>query len=71
MTPEKDDNTSANQTPGGYKFAPLVASQLWQANQHEPASFGLIFLPKRFDNIPPDWGVDVPKGLALDAFYFF
>ena len=35
--------TSANQTPGGFKFAPLVASQQGkgQANQHEPACFGL------------------------------
>ena len=33
--------TSANQTPGGYKFAPLVASQQGRANQHEPACFGL------------------------------
>ena len=24
VTPEKDVMTSANQTPGGYKFAPLV-----------------------------------------------
>ena len=33
--------TSANQTPGGYGFAPLVASQQGLANQHEPACFGL------------------------------
>ena len=33
--------TSANQTAGGYKFAPLVASQQGRANQHEPAYFGL------------------------------
>ena len=33
--------TSANQTPGGYKFAPLVASQQGRANQHEPACFGV------------------------------
>ena len=39
-TPEKDDMTSANQTPGGYTFVALVASQPWQANQHEPACFG-------------------------------
>ena len=33
---------SANQTLGGYKFAPLlVASQQGRANQHEPACFGL------------------------------
>ena len=32
---------SANQTPGGYKFAPLVASQQGRANQHELACFGL------------------------------
>ena len=38
-TPEKDNRASVNQTPGGYKFAPLVvANQLWQANQHEHAS---------------------------------
>ena len=40
VTPEKDV-TFANQTPGGYKFAPLVASQLWRANQHELACFGI------------------------------
>ena len=33
--------TSANQTPGRYKFALLVASQQGRANQHEPACFGL------------------------------
>ena len=27
IKPEKDVVTSANQTPGGYKFTPLVASQ--------------------------------------------
>ena len=26
---------------GGYEFAPLVANQLWRANQYEPACFGL------------------------------
>ena len=41
VTPEKDVMTSANQTPGGHKFAPLVASQQGRANQHEPACFGL------------------------------
>ena len=41
VTPEKDVITSANQTPGGYKFAPLVASQEGRTNQHEPACFGL------------------------------
>ena len=42
-TKEKDGMTSADQTPGGYKFAPLVAinSQQWRANQHESACFGL------------------------------
>ena len=52
VTPEKDDMTSANQTPGGYKFAPLVASQRGRANQHEPACFGLSspwFFPSRSD----------------------
>ena len=32
---------SADQTPGGYKFAPLVAGQQGRANQHKPACFGL------------------------------
>ena len=41
VTPEKYDMTSANQTPGGYKFASLVGNQLWRANQHEPACFKL------------------------------
>ena len=41
VTPEKDDVTSANQTPGGFKFSPPVACQQWRANQHEPVSFGL------------------------------
>ena len=47
--------TSANQTPGGYKFAPLVASQLWRVNQHGPACFGLSspwFFPSRSDILP-------------------
>ncbi|CAN0352751.1 unnamed protein product, partial [Ascophyllum nodosum] len=33
VTPEKDVMASANQTPGGYKFTPLVASQQRRANQ--------------------------------------
>ena len=41
VTREKNAMASANQTPGGYKFAPLVASQQGRANQHEPACFGL------------------------------
>ena len=41
VIPEKDAMTSANQTPGGYKFAPLVVSQQGRANQHDPACFGL------------------------------
>ena len=40
-TPEKGVMASANQTPGGYKFVPLVASQQERASQHEPACFGL------------------------------
>ena len=28
VAPEKDSMASVNQTPGGYKFAPLVANQL-------------------------------------------
>ena len=35
---------SANQTPGGYKFALLVASQQRRANQHEHACFELFSL---------------------------
>ena len=34
-------------TPGGYKFAPLVANQLLRANPHEHACFGLSF-PRSF-----------------------
>ncbi|CAN0448584.1 unnamed protein product, partial [Ascophyllum nodosum] len=41
VTPEKHTMPSVNETPGGYKFAPLVASQQGRANQHEPACFGL------------------------------
>ena len=41
ITPEKDVMTSANQTPRGHKFAPLVTSQQGRANQHEHACFGL------------------------------
>ena len=39
---EEDVMTSANQTPIGYKFAPLVASQQGRPNQHEPSCFGLL-----------------------------
>ena len=36
LTSEKDAMTSANQTPGGYKLAPLVASQQKRReNQHD------------------------------------
>ena len=41
ITPEKDVMASANQTPGGYKFAPLVASTQGRTNQHERACFRL------------------------------
>ena len=40
-TTERRVIASANQTPGGYKFTPPVASQQGRANQHEPACFGL------------------------------
>ena len=40
-TRERRHDTSANQTPGEYKFAPFVATQQGRANQHEPACFGL------------------------------
>ena len=55
VTPEKNAMTSAIETPGGYKFAPLVASQQGRANQHEPACFGLSSswsFPSR-SGIPP------------------
>lgn len=41
-TPEKGNMTSASEkTCPGDKFAPLVANQLWRANQHEHACIGL------------------------------
>ena len=47
ITPEKGDMTSANETnkkiPGGYEFLPLVANQLWHANQHVHACFALYY----------------------------
>ena len=43
VTPKKDAMAYANQTPGGYKFAPLVANHQGRANQPEPACFGLSF----------------------------
>ena len=57
VTPEKDVMTSANQTPGGHKFAPLVASQQGRANQHEPACFGL----------PSPWSFPSRSGIRLHA----
>ena len=36
---------SANQTPGGYNFAPIGASQQGRANQHDLACFGAL-MPK-------------------------
>ena len=41
VTPEKGVITSANQTPGGHKFAPLVGSQQGRANQPSPLALGL------------------------------
>ena len=41
VTQEKYKTIFSNQTPGGYKFVPLVANHLWQANQVEHACFGL------------------------------
>ena len=58
VTPEKDVMTSANQTPGGHKFPPLVASQQGRANQHEPACFGLLSSP---------WSFPSRSGIPLQA----
>ena len=57
VTPEKDAMTSSNQTPGGYKFAPLVVSQQGRANQHEPACFGLF----------SSWSFPSRSGIPLHA----
>ena len=48
---------SANETPGGYKFTPLVASQQGRANQHEPACFGLS----------SSWAFPLRSGMPLHA----
>ena len=53
----KDVMTSANQAPGGHKFAPLVASQQGRANQHEPACFG----------VPSPWSFPSRSGIPLHA----
>ena len=42
--------TSANQTPGGYKFAPLVASQQGRANQHLLWATLFLVLPVTFEH---------------------
>ena len=57
VTPEKDDMVSANQTPGGYKFVPLVASQQWRVDQHESACFGLS----------SPWSFPLLSGIRLHA----
>ena len=44
VTPEKNFMTCANQTPGGYKFVALVASQQGRANQHDPLALGYPLL---------------------------
>ena len=49
--------TSESQTPGGHKFAPLVASQRGRANQHEPACVGLSF----------SWSFPSRSGIPLHA----
>ena len=41
VTAEKSATASANETFGGYKFTPLVASLQGRPNQHKPACFGL------------------------------
>ena len=43
LTPDKRNMTSANHTPGGYRFVPLEANQLWRENQPENACFGLSY----------------------------
>ena len=57
VAPEKEVMTSANQTPGGYMFAPLVASPHGRASQHEPACFGLS----------SPWSFPSRSGIALHA----
>ena len=65
VTPEKEVRTSANQTPGGHKFAALVASQQGRANQHEPTCFGLSS-PWSF---PSRWGI--PLHAVVQPCFFF
>ena len=70
VAPEKDVMASANQTPGGYNHAPLVASQQGRANQHEPACFGLSSswsFPSR-SGIPLHAVVQPWLSLQLDPF---
>ena len=43
VTPEKSGISSANKVAGGYKFAPLLADEQWEANQHGHACFELSF----------------------------
>ena len=49
--------TSAKQPPGGHKFPQLLASQQGQANQREPATFGLS----------SPWSFPSPSGIPLFA----
>ena len=44
VTPEKDGMRSANTTPGGYEFAPLVASQQGERTTTSPLALGYPLL---------------------------
>ena len=45
VTPEKGNMDGiGNQKRPEYKFAPLVANQLWRVNQHDPSTLALGYL---------------------------
>ena len=48
VTPQKDAMASANQTPGGHKFAPLVAVNKGERTSTNPLALGYpLFGPSR------------------------
>ena len=49
VTPEKDSMASAEQTPGGYKFAPLVAIQQGRACSYRVMNVRRSYLRIRFN----------------------